>query len=175
MQVLRTTVVKGIMRVSREFKQKASDLIRARLELDQSTIDQERPGYTRNWVGRYMRTSLFEQLCDLYPACIRLAPDENEAAALRYTYAAMLRDGLRLDEAASLCEISIAANPSRAYGDQNLLAYIEARRGNLQRAKELAEIVNANPLARNFRVHETDLMREFEAGQTDRRVPPTAS
>jgi len=156
------------MRVSREFKKKAGELIWARLELDQSTIDRGLPGYMRNWVGRYMRTELFQQLRDLYPACIQLAPDGNEVAALRFAYAAMLRDGLCLDEAASLCEESITENPSKAYGDQNLLAFIEARRGNLHRAEALADIVNSNPLARHFRVHESDLVREFDAGRLER-------
>jgi tetratricopeptide (TPR) repeat protein len=153
------------MGASSEFKKKVGALVRARLELDRSMIDSKLPGYTRNWVGRYMKVSLFEELCEIYAACIRLAPDENEAGALRYAYAAMLRDGLRLDEAASLCEISIEMRPDRAYGDQSLLAYVEARRGNLDRAKELARIVNSNPLARHFRVHEVDLEREFDAGQ----------
>lgn len=153
------------MKVSKEFRKHAGELIRARLALDQSTIDQELPGYMRNWVGRYMSAASFEAVCELYRSCIRLAPDESEAAALRNAYAAMLRDGLQLDEAASMCESSIAASPHRAYGDQSLLAYIEARRGNLHRAEELAEIVNSNPMARHFRVNRDELVGEFKAGQ----------
>ena len=59
--------------------------------------------------------------------------------------------------------------PDKCFADQSLLAQIEARRGNLERALSLAEMVNSNPRAIMFRVDEAVL--RVEAEKAARRIP----
>lgn len=152
------------MKPSADFMRVARELSRERLVLDSTSRDVESTGYFRNAYGKYWRTATFDRLVALYREIIDLAPDDLERNAARYALAALFKNGLVLHEAAQECETLIKARPARAYADQNLLAFVEARRGDLARAKELARIVNANPDASSFHIDESDLEREYEAG-----------
>jgi hypothetical protein len=147
------------------FKKAARELVRNLLDLEKKSIGVAAPGYFRNRHGSYWPEAAYEQIVQLYRACIVEAPDRLESLATRYALAAFLRDGLRLEEAAEICELLMADRPDRASADRNLLAFIEARRGNLERARALAAAINADPNARAFRVHEEDLMHEYTEGQ----------
>ncbi len=145
---------------SKEFRQAARALVKKRLNLDKMAKDRPAPGYFRNWYGTYWEIDAYDQTYELYRACMNVNPDPLEAMSDRYALAAFLRDGLRLNEAAQQCQEIISIQPDRAIAAMNLLAFIEARRGNVGRARELAGIVNSDPHARNFRLHEKDLLLE---------------
>lgn len=153
------------MKPSSEFMKVARNLSRELLDLDRTSRDVGSAGYFQNTFGGYWRLDTFGRLVALYREAIDLAPDDLERNAARYALAALFKNALLLHEAAQECEALIEARPARAYADQSLLAFVEARRGDLARAKELARIVNANPDASSFRVDEADLEREYEAGR----------
>lgn len=146
---------------SSEFKQSARALVKLRLDLDKKAKAQPTRGYFKNWYGTYWEQTSYDRALDLYRVCASINPDPMESMSDRYALAAFLRDGLRLDEAAEVCAALMSERPGRALADMHLLAYIEARRGNIQRARELAGLVNDDQRSRSFRVNEDDLMREF--------------
>jgi tetratricopeptide (TPR) repeat protein len=146
---------------SREFRQSARALVKHRLNLDNTAKNYPALGYFRNWYGTYWNKEAYDQTYELYLTCMNANPDPLEAISDRYALAAFLRDGLNLDEAAEQCQEIISIKPDRSIAAMNLLAFIEARRGNICKARELSQILNSDPHARNFRVREEDLLREF--------------
>lgn len=155
------------MSTSKELRRLAKELTAIRLELDSYARDTHAPGYVRGWRGSYLQAETYERLSALYLQCIALATDAGEVRALRYAYSALLREGLRLDEAASQCRALIDARPERSNAARHLLAHIEARRGNLDRAQNLAAELNADARNVAFRVAEVDLQQEFAEWQAD--------
>lgn len=146
---------------SKEFNLAAKALVKQRLGLDKKAKAHSQPGYFKNWYGTYWEQAAYDRTLELYRVCTSTNPDPTESMSGRYALAAFLRDGLRLDEAAEVCADLMNARPDRTFADMHLLAYIEARRGNIQRARELASAVNGDQRARSFRVDEGDLMREY--------------
>lgn len=155
------------MSTSKEFRRLAKELAATRLELDSSACDSHAPGYIRAWRGIFLRAETYERLRALYLQCIAVSTDADEVHALQYAYSALLREGLRLDEAASQCRALVEARPEKSNAARHLLAHIEARRGNMERAKNLAVELNADARNVAFRVAEEELQQEFAEWQGD--------
>jgi hypothetical protein len=150
------------------FKELAGELVRVTSRLGITHRDDPAPGYIAHASGGFWDSALAERLIEICRELVELASSDGERNAARYRLAGQLQSILRLDEAAKECEELIRSRPNRAYADQQLLAYVEARRGNWERANELAQAVNDNAQASAFRISPLDLQREFEAGKRDR-------
>ena len=147
------------------YRKLVKELIRAQRELELSTSPVRGPGSVENRFGTFWGESLFRRVCGLFEEVVKNAPDEDEALSSRYSFAALLRDGMRWDEAARECELLSSLKPERKHVYLSLLALIEARRGNSQEAMSLAAIVNSVPNNRHFRVQEDELLHEIELGK----------
>ncbi|MGA9334839.1 MAG: hypothetical protein WBV39_11235 [Rudaea sp.] len=140
-----------------------------RLSLDKTRSFEKTTGFVQNQFGQYWDATVVRQLIALYREMIVAAPDADEQSAAQYMLAGFLYDVLMLDEAAFECESMVKSYPAKAYAVEALLARVEARRGNMDRATLLANRVNQNQAASSFRVDALELQREYEKGESGRR------
>lgn len=146
-------------------KAAAKEITKLALEIDKTSLQVSRQGFALNAFGTYWDERLVARLADVYEQLIAAASTGSEQEAAQYRLAALLKDSLRLEEGAKLCEEIIRLRPNNSHPEQNLLAYIEARRGNMDRARSIARALDENPFASSFRISEADLVREQNAGQ----------
>jgi tetratricopeptide (TPR) repeat protein len=156
----------------RELKSAAGEATRLLLELDRTLRDTPAPGYSRNAFGDYWNDAVLEDWLKAKRNLVGLMTDIHEKRAAKYSIAATLRIALRLDEAVELCNELIEEYPQTACASWNLLAYIAARRGNVEKARELAAIIrnDPNPTTAFFRLREEDIQREYADGLADASV-----
>jgi hypothetical protein len=81
-----------------------------------------------------------------------------------YATAGLLWQILRLDEAAAMCEEVTRTDATKSVLAWAILSRIEARRGNLSRARQLAQAIEADPMGASYRVTGEELDDEHARG-----------
>jgi len=152
------------MATRKTIRKQSSDIVKYMAQLGKTTSYEPKNGYTRIR-EYYWKTSLFNQLLDVYREAIETETDADELRALKYSYAGFLypKGRLEAEEATKICEEMLNSEPED-YATRALLANIEAWKGNISRAYELAKLVNDDPRARAFHIREVDLEKEYNFG-----------
>jgi hypothetical protein len=139
-------------------KKRATSVTKLLLKLDETRKDRAEDGYIRNWLGQYWRKSFVEDLVAKYRELIDSLNDARDKSAMYVSLIGALRNAMMLDEASEVGEQCIGL-----FGQEvppmvlRLLAEVEARRGQMDRARARAHELNSRPGGRLFRISDEEL------------------
>lgn len=142
-------------------KKLSRELSRTYASIDRTARPLRSPGFVRNRWGTYWSASLLESWISIN-AELCSQEDEDERCAAMYSRASMLLSIHRLAEARTTVDELIKVRPSAPA--TKILALIEARSGNVDGARELAQRVKEMPHGGSFAVTEDEIQSEARLG-----------
>lgn len=138
-----------------------SKILKLQREIEVTTSAEPIDGYIQNCWGTYWKRSLVDEFVSLQSAFLLEQKVKSEWFAVSASLAGFLRTALYLTEAKAICVDMMDKVPEKGFVAMKELAYIEARAGNLDEAKNWAEKANKLSASAFYRVAEDEILREY--------------